>query len=91
MLTCVPTLKPYQNEQLPKTSFFSVGASLQDISSVRNLVSFQPMLHSGATYQMSRKAVATQSQEDRQPSDIVIIGYHKLPQNANENISVSVS
>lgn len=49
------------------------------------------MVRSAATYQTSRKAVATQSQEDGQPSDIVIIGYHKLPQNANENISVSVS
>lgn len=49
------------------------------------------MVHFAATYQMRRKIVATKSQEDGQPSDIVITGYHKLPQNANENIRFSVS
>lgn len=50
------------------------------------------MVHFAATYQMRRKIVATKSQEaEGQPSDIVITGYHKLPQNANENIRFSVS
>lgn len=49
------------------------------------------MVDFAATYHMSRRTVATQPQEDRRPSDIVITGYHKLPQNANENVSVSVS
>lgn len=49
------------------------------------------MVNFAATYQMSRKTVATQPQEDGEPSDIVITAYHKLPQNGNENISVSVS
>lgn len=46
------------------------------------------MVNFAATYQMSRKTVATQPQEDGQPSDIVITEYHKLPQKANENVSL---